>query len=229
MYRSTQILIILAASLISSCTLPFTFHINETQVLSESSLGFPTGLPITTLTVSTPGASNESATSPIPTATPPASGVTYRIQFGTPLAIKNFIHPDAGCNWLGVGGQAFNQIGEPATALIAEVGGSLAGQNIDQISITGSSLDFGPAGYEVKLGNSPVASKGTLWVQLLDLNGVPQSSKIYFETYKSCEQNLILINFTAVNLSPRTVYLPFVGSRRTTVYIPLIEKRYASH
>jgi hypothetical protein len=57
---------------------------------------------------------------------------------------------------------------------------------------------YGPGGYEFELGEGPVASTQTLWVQLLDQAMLPLSDKIYFDTFSECDKNLILINFNQV-------------------------------
>ena len=47
-----------------------------------------------------------------------------------------------------------------------------------------------------KLAAKPIASTGTLWVQLFDNNGKPLTDKIYFDTFDDCAKNLVMIVFT---------------------------------
>ena len=64
--------------------------------------------------------------------------------------------------------------------------------------MTGTAPEYGKGGYEFVLADQPIASTNTLWIQLLDQADLPLSDKIYFSTYDTCEQNLILINFQQV-------------------------------
>jgi hypothetical protein len=66
------------------------------------------------------------------------------------------------------------------------------------MSLTGVALNYGPSGFEFQLAGKPVASKKTLWTQLLDQEGLPVSDRVFFDTYADCNRNLILINFKQV-------------------------------
>lgn len=147
---------------------------------------------------------------PVPTATE-LPEPRYAIQPGTPLGVTNFAFPEAGCNWMGIGGQAFDISGNPVPALVIEVGGSLGSDTISQYVLSGATSAFGPGGFGVQLANKPVASDGSLWVQLFDISARPLTERFYFTTYPDCERNLILINFSEVlvNLQPR-VFLPSI-------------------
>ena len=46
-----------------------------------------------------------------------------------------------------------------------------------------------------QLADQPIASNNSLWVQLINQAGTPISDKVFFSTYESCTQNLILIDF----------------------------------
>lgn len=118
----------------------------------------------------------------------------YLQQPGTPVAIQNFVHPEAGCNWSGVGGQVFDLERNPVTGLIVMVGGTLEGNQVLYYALSGSSTKFGSGGFDIRLADHPVASQGTLKIQLLDNAGKPISALIPLNTYDSCERNLILIN-----------------------------------
>ena len=131
-----------------------------------------------------------------PTRTPRATGMPF-IATITPIA-STIIHPEAGCNWIGVGGEASDLNNSPVLYLIVRVGGSLGGQIIDpnlHTTVTGIAPQYGKAGFEFVLGDKPIASTGSMWIQLLDQAGLPLSDKIYFDTSDSCDQNLILIRF----------------------------------
>jgi hypothetical protein len=133
------------------------------------------------------------------TVTESLTGYPYEVQTGSPVAIANIYYPELGCDWMGVGGQAVDMSGSPVTGLVIRLGGVLGGKIVPTMtSLTGVALNYGRAGYEFKLADEPISSRGTLWVQLLDQAGVPLSEEIYFDTYSECEKNLIIINFKQV-------------------------------
>lgn len=137
-----------------------------------------------------------------PTTTPTSEtrGMPFIVGPGTPVSTSSLaFHPEAGCNWMGVAGQVFDLSGAPISGQQVRIGGVLAGKPVDMLSLTGLTSAYGTAGfYEFTLGDKPIASKGTLWVQLLDQAGLAMSEKIYFDTYDNCEKNLIFINFKQV-------------------------------
>lgn len=153
----------------------------------------PTHTPTSTLTPTvTP--------SPTPeiTAIPPAeleSGTTFGVQEGSPAYEINSFHPDAGCNWLGVAGQIFDSEGEPVSGILVEAGGALNSQDISGLTLSGMAPDYGEGGFEISLRDAPIASDGEVWIQLLDQSNLPLSEKVYFQTFDSCDSNLIKINF----------------------------------
>jgi len=164
----------------------------------------PTGEPTAT---STP----RPTATPLPTETPfslnpsetPTLGATpafsFVLQQGSPQTIPNIYHPELGCNWMGVAGQAIALNGGPATGLIVQVGGRLGSQVFEsRLSLTGAVTQYGQGGYEIPLADKAVDSKGTLWIQLIDVSNQPFSDKIYFDTYADCQKNLIVINFKQV-------------------------------
>lgn len=118
---------------------------------------------------------------------------------GDPVAIPNIGHPEAGCNWLGVAGRAFNMSGAPiGQGLFVQLAGNLDGQEVEMLSMTGTATQYGEGGYEFILGENPVASSETLWVQLFDQAMLPLSDKVTFNTYSECNKNLTLVNFNQV-------------------------------
>jgi hypothetical protein len=124
-------------------------------------------------------------------------GMPYDVAPGSPVAISSAaFHPEAGCNWIGVAGQVLDMTGAPvSTGVVIQLSGVFNGQFIEKTSLTGIAPQYGQAGYEFYLGDTPTASNKTLWVQLLDQAGAPLSDKIYFETYGECGRNLTFINF----------------------------------
>ncbi len=136
----------------------------------------------------------------------------YVEQPGSPIYLASFTHADLGCNWMGVGGQVFDLNGSPATYVVAEVKGTLGGQSIDALSLTGAVTAYGPAGYEITLAPKPVDSSGALVLQFFDLTGNPVSAQIPLTTYNDCNKNSIIINMSAIQPTgqPNILYLPGV-------------------
>jgi hypothetical protein len=123
----------------------------------------------------------------------------FVLHEGDPVAIPNIAHPDLECNWMGVAGKAYNLSGAPiAQGLFIQLGGTLNGEPVDMLGMTGMATDYGPGGYEFTLADKPLASTQTLWVQLFDQAMIPLSDQFYFDTYADCDKNLILINFSQV-------------------------------
>jgi hypothetical protein len=118
----------------------------------------------------------------------------FRLQSGAPAALQNFLNSD-GCNYLGVGGQVFKLNGVTVSGLVVEITGTLSGKNVLYLGLTGNAQNLGPGGFELKIGTQPVDSKGTLKIQLFDLNGAPQTPLIPLNTFADCTKNFVLVNF----------------------------------
>lgn len=136
---------------------------------------------------------------PTATFTPTAITEKFSIQAATPIFMVNFVHTAEGCNWQGVAGQVFDQTGNPLLNYIVKVAGTYNGQPFSQIGYTGmvSSNPYGVGGFEIVLGNTPVASVDLLTIQLFDTKGIPVTNPLSFSTSSNCAQNLVLINFKA--------------------------------
>lgn len=166
-----------------------------------------------TATLALPTATQEAAT-PFVSAQDPetvaeAPLFRFSVQTGTPVWMPNFVRPEAACNYSGLGGQVFDRLGRPVDGLIVEVGGSLEGQAVLALTITGGGTPFGPGGYEIKLADRAVASQGEVFVELKNVNGVAQTEPIYFDTRATCEQNLVLLNFVE-SVTSWEVYFPVI-------------------
>lgn len=160
----------------------------------------PTVSPTATFT-STPIPSNTPEPTPEETPIPTIdleSGTTFNIQEGSPSYEKNSFHPDAGCNWLGVAGQVFDDEDTAVVGILVEAGGYLGEIEVSGLTLTGMAGDYGEGGYEIVLGDVPAASEGAIWIQLLDQANLPLTEKIYFQTFDSCDSNLVKINFAQV-------------------------------
>jgi hypothetical protein len=126
----------------------------------------------------------------------------FLIQEGSPLAMMSWIY---GCNWMGIAGQVFYD-GLPVEDIIVEVGGSLDGEDVMGLGITGLAADYGSGGFEIQLSDHPIGSVDSIWIQLKDNLGLELSRKYYITSYDQCEKNLILINFNNQEVAP---YTPF--------------------
>jgi hypothetical protein len=189
----------------------------ETQVVPSAAA--PTGLPGTpelpgetafpgaTVTFTAPPAQIPATLAPTET---PLPAIRFYMQPGTPTRLANFVTPEAGCNWLGIAGQVFDLNGNPLTGVVIEVGGSLNGQPVQQLALTGSSPAVGPGGYVIVLEDHPVQSDGTVWFQLLDQGGSPKTGRILLTTSDRCEENLTLINLIEANPVASQVNLPVI-------------------
>jgi hypothetical protein len=218
---------LLALWLLSACTLPFPATPTAPPAIETPPAvisATETSAPVPSATASAPPATKAvkpagvqttipSATvtltaSPTPSATPTPR---FALQPGSPLGIANFVQPEAGCAWMGVGGQALDVTGLPVSSLVVEVGGSLQGVDVIHLALTGSNPTLGPGGFVIQLGTQPVASQESVWLQIKNLAGIAQTEKIYFPTFAECERNFILINFSELTASivPR-VFLPSI-------------------
>jgi hypothetical protein len=130
-------------------------------------------------------------TSPSPTGMPFAATVDY-------IASSTTYHPDAGCNWMGVAGQVVDKNNSPILYLTIHLGGTVGDKVVDYFSLSGTAPAYDPGGFEFILGNQPVASTQTLWIQLLDQQKMPFTDKIYLDTFGDCAKNLIMVRFKKV-------------------------------
>ncbi len=106
--------------------------------------------------------------------------------------------PDGICTWMGVGGQVLDIQGSPYTGVGIQLGGQQDGRTILLTSLTGTSLQYGPAGYEFKISDAPDATIHNYWLRLVDQANLPLSDRIYFDTYDTCDKNLVIINLKQV-------------------------------
>jgi hypothetical protein len=138
------------------------------------------------------------------------SQILYVVQPGTPVGIQNFVLPEAGCNWAGVGGQVFDQSGSPVSGLILKINGMVEENSVLIYAVTGSSLQLGSGGFDVYLSDHPIATKSKLTLQLLDVTGVPLTGLIPLDTFDNCSQNLLLVNLVERDFNAFQ-YLPLIS------------------
>ncbi len=139
-----------------------------------------------------------STKTPTPTATPKAPFYAT-VQY----IASTVIYPDLGCNWLGIGGTITDASGADIPQQVIALAGTFNGQSIPPSTVTVSGVvsAYGRSGFEFNLGNIlklptiPAASNGTLYLQVLNQAGFPQSDNIYINTYNDCSKNLVLVRF----------------------------------
>ncbi len=149
-------------------------------------------------TTPSPTEAPESATATITETPEEEAEYPFVLQVGSPAPIENFINGQA-CDYLGVFGQVFDESSQPILELTVHLSGELEGVGkIDLYALTGSEPDAGPGGYLFNVATEPIASSGTLWIQLEDGDGNPISEQVYFDTSDSCSENLILVNWRQV-------------------------------
>ena len=159
-------------------------------VPTETATPRPTNTPLVT---ATPFELLPSST-PTVGATVTPGGYAFEPLDGSPSAIPGTsFHPELGCDWIGVAGQVLGMNDEPVRFIIVHLGGTLEGQTVDSLIATGMATAYGPAGYEFIIANRLVATNDSLWIQLEDVQGLPLSDKIYFDTFDNCDQNLVII------------------------------------
>jgi len=142
----------------------------------------------------------------------------FVVQEGSPVGLPNWAHAEVGCQWLGVGGQVFNLQGDPELNLIIEAGGTLEGQDLIGLALTGLESVYGPGGYEIQLADHTVASQNEVWIQVKSGTGEKLSYPIYIQTFDDCNQNLVLLNLVEVEEppvppDPEEVYLPIIHNQ----------------
>jgi hypothetical protein len=167
-----------------------TWTASPTLVLTPSNTPRPTFTPFFT---STPF----SLVPPTRTLRPPTATSTPRAPFSatTQQVESTIIHPELACNWAGIGGTVVDTNNSPIIGTVVVLGGTLDGKTIEQQTVSGINKEYGPSGFEFVLGSTPVASKDTLYVQLVDLQNLPLSDRVFITTSSDCSENLVLVRF----------------------------------
>jgi hypothetical protein len=149
---------------------------------------------------------------PIPTETPlilytetftpeaPTATATPEMPFTADIQWidRKIIDSESNCDWLGVGGTVEDLNKSPMLGVVIRVRGTLAEETVDLMTVSGVSQAYGKSGFEFTLGDLPIASEGSLWIQLLDAAGLPLSDPIYFNTSADCDKSLVLVQFRQV-------------------------------
>jgi hypothetical protein len=183
--------LVIPSATVTSSSIPVTPMTEETETPMPTRTN--TILPVLTATSTSFPTSTQTVT--------PATGYRYQVQ-GNPVAINAsvFNNDRHDCDWMGVAGQVHDMQERPVTGILVLLGGRLEGVDLNQIMMTGTALNYGPAGYEFELADHVVASTGRIWIQLVDQSYIPLSARVYFDTYADddCGRNLTVINFKQV-------------------------------
>ena len=134
----------------------------------------------------------------------------FLYQRGAPAALPNFVMPEAGCNWTGVGGQVFDISDAPVSGMVIKIYGTLEGRPVEHFVLSGSSLQFGPGGFDVMLADHLLTSPGTLSLQMLDISGLEKSPVIQFQVFADCQRNLRVINLAETTAGAQKIYFPII-------------------
>lgn len=165
-----------------------TWTASPTLVLTPSDTPRPTFTPIFT---NTPFSLVPPTRTPRPTNTPRAP-----FSAGSPtLVASTLIHPELACSWAGIGGTVVDARNSPVIGTVVVLRGTLNGSTVEQQTVSGINKEYGPSGFEFVLGNTPIASKQTLYVQLVDQQNIPLSDPIKITTSAECDKNLVMIRF----------------------------------
>jgi len=135
-----------------------------------------------------------------PSFTPSATSEPMPFQLkGEPEALNSeLLRPELGCDWLIIAGQVWDLQEVPVTDLTLHLFGEIGGYTIDRVTLSGYAPVYGESGYEFTLQDLVLDSDGTLFIQLVDNNGLPLSEPYPLRTFEDCRKNLILVNFHQV-------------------------------
>ncbi|MGB1285094.1 MAG: hypothetical protein ACPG7F_01060 [Aggregatilineales bacterium] len=97
-----------------------------------------------------------------------------------------------GCEWGAIAGTVRAQDSSPIDGFRVQV----TGDGIQDTVFSGSTRTFGEGGFELPLGNVPIA--GAYTVQLFTPQGAPVSDVYTVITSDRCEQNIAIINFIQI-------------------------------
>ena len=165
-----------------------TWTASPTLEMTPTSTPRPTFTPLFT---DTPFSLVPPTRTPKPTNTPKAPFSAISV---TQVA-STLIHPEFECNWAGIGGTVVDTNNSDVIGTVVVLRGFLDGKTVEQQNLSGINKEYGQSGFEFVLGNAPIASNKTLYVQLVDLNNIPLSDKVEITTSTDCAKNLVLIRF----------------------------------
>jgi len=162
-----------------------TWTSSPTLEMTPTNTPRPTFTPFATMT---PFSLVPPTKTPKPTSTPKAPFTGSFTQQDSTI-----YHPDLLCNWAGIGGAVVDAKNSPVIGMVVVLRGSLDGKLIELQTVSGVNPEYGPSGFEFVLGNAPIKTTKTLYVQLVDQSNIPLSDPIYISTSTECTKNLVLV------------------------------------
>jgi len=205
------LIILLLAFLLSGCNLIpeklFTFILASSTPIDDQSSLSETAEPLeqreTRITIPTGTfiVTDTSIPTELPAETSTPQFITtpfpFVLQSDTPAYIKNFAYPLKGCDWLGIAGQVFDEDGKPLLNKIVIVTGKIEEEVLEIVGVTGvpEADIYGPGGFEIQIADHVFASEKALDIQVFNLDGIPITDSISFDTLADCGKNLIIINY----------------------------------
>jgi hypothetical protein len=167
-----------------------TWTASPTLVMTPSNTPRPTFTPFFTDTPFSLVPPTRTLKPPTATRTPkaPFSATTQQVE-------STVIHPELACNWAGIGGTVVDSNNSPIIGMVVVLRGTLDGKSVEQQTVTGINKEYGPSGFEFVLGSTPIQTKNTLYVQLVDMQNIPLSDQVYVSTSSDCAKNLVLVRF----------------------------------
>jgi hypothetical protein len=176
----------------ATATSSVTFTPSQTTTFTPS----PTNtLPPPTFTPTKTNTPTPSATwTPTYTPTGPTATATPQFPFIVqPGSISlRAANNAAGCNWQGIGGQVTTDRAEAIAGVQVRVRGDTLAE---QSTLSGTSLTYGPSGWEIQVANQVNNSRYFIDLWVADQQ-VSETIQIVFPN--SCQQNLAVINFIRV-------------------------------
>ena len=115
---------------------------------------------------------------------------TFALEQGSPQYMADFANT-AGCSWQGIVGQVLDEGRRPVLGDTV----SLEGGGLHLTATTGSTPEYGPAGFELYLGSQPQTTTQTYVIQLHSPNGTPLSVPVTVPTYADCDRTVAVVIF----------------------------------
>jgi hypothetical protein len=133
----------------------------------------------------------------VPSTNTPSPTVAPKAPFSATITYidSTIIHPEAACNWQGVGGTIVDANNADMLRMTIRLVGFYNGKTKNELTVSSIAPAYGKSGYEFFLGSVPIVSKKELYIQILDQAGLPLSDNIYIDTFNDCSKNLVLVRF----------------------------------
>lgn len=174
----------------------------ETAVPTEPALPEETATPEPTATLEVIPTATETIT-PYPTATQvvlvtdtPSPTLAFSGRFAAQDGTPSYLPYSGGCNGVFLAGYVTDAENNPLVHMTVRAAGVVDGQQISVETLSGTNTDYTESGWELKILDSAINTTGQFSVALYKQGSFePVSDEIKFDTFNSCTQNLIVVNF----------------------------------